>query len=427
MSPDLQLRSAEEVDAGDLFLRDLTNFEHGEFVRYGLAGPLFSPKRVVRDVAVGKRAGAGVVSNPDWRDWLTRQGAVRRVAGQGPGIGPDGGEVESFGKPHAEYTWGQTESVLFDFSSHGRPPLAWLELTGSDRAKFLHNFCTQDIRGLVPGRGAEAFVTTLQGKVLAHAQVWAGSESLALCVTADRVAPLLKHFDKYRITEDVAFVDRSAEFVTLLAAGPEAAERLTAAGLAAASLGEMNHCVVPGEGVRVARVGWLGQPGFLLAIPGASVVTWGDRLLAAGFHPAGQQAFEALRIEACFPWYGLDITDANLAQEVRRTKQAISFAKGCYLGQETVARIDALGHVNQQLCGIRFTSGPVPPAGTPVFAEGQADKPAGRITSATLSFMEDVPVGLAYLRRGHDRSGARVWVTLDGSIVAGEVFWPEGD
>jgi tRNA-modifying protein YgfZ len=363
-----------------------------------------------------------VVSNPDWQDWLTRHGAVREAAGA-----PDGGAIESFGNPHAEYTWGQTESVLFDLSTHGRPPLAWLELTGNDRAKFLHNFCTQDVRALVPGCGGEAFVTTLQGKVLAHAHVWAGNESLALCVTADRVAPLLKHFDKYRITEDVEFVDRSAEFVTLLAAGPEAAERLTAAGLAASSLGEMNHCVVPGEGVRVARVGWLGQPGFLLAVPRARVVQWGDRLVAAGLHPAGHRAFEALRIEACFPWYGLDITDANLAQEVRRTKQAISFAKGCYLGQETVARIDALGHVNQQLCGIRFTAGPIPPAGTPVFAEGQADKPAGRITSATLSFTEDVPVGLAYLRRGHDRSGTRVWVNMEGGIVGGEVFWVDGE
>ena len=345
--------------------------------------------------------------------WLARQGAVRN----GSGV------VESFGNPHAEYAWGQTESIVVDL-----PALGWLELTGADRAKFLHNFCTQDIRGLVAGRGAEAFITTVQGKAFAHAHVWAGNESLGLCVTAERVGPLLKHFDKYRITEDVEFVDRTAETGTLFAAGPEAAERLTAAGLAAASLGEMNHCVVKddaGEGVRVARVAWLGQPGFLLGVPRQRMGVWGDRLAAAGLHPAGMAAFEALRIEACFPWYGRDITDANLAQEARRTRQAISFSKGCYLGQETVARIDALGHVNQQLCGIRFVAGPVPEAGTPVFAEGATDKPAGRVTSATLSFTEDVPVALAYLRRGYDRNGSRVWVTTAGGSMTGEVFWSE--
>jgi glycine cleavage system aminomethyltransferase T len=67
----------------------------------------------------------------------------------------------------------------------------------------------------------------------------------------------------------------------------------------------------------------------------------------------------------------------------------------------------------------------VPEAGTPVFAEGATDKPAGRVTSATLSFTEDVPVALAYLRRGYDRNGSRVWVTTAGGSLTGEVFWSE--
>jgi hypothetical protein len=147
-------------------------------------------------------------------------------------------------------------------------------------------------------------------------------------------------------------------------------------------------------------------------------------LKGAGAIPAGAAAFEALRIEAGFPVYGVDITDANLAQEVNRTVQAISFAKGCYLGQEPIARIDAMGHVNQQLRGVRLSAGPAPAAGAEVLTADAEPRKIGQVTSAAISYPSNQPVALAYLKRNFDSPGLQVGVALPRGAIAGQVFWP---
>ena len=120
-----------------------------------------------------------------------------------------------------------------------------------------------------------------------------------------------------------------------------------------------------------------------------------DAMVAQGAIRCGFAAFEKARIEADTPLYGRDIGEDNLPQEVGRNAQAISFSKGCYLGQETVARIASLGHVNQLLAGVRFDGHTVPPAGTELTADGKA---VGRVTSAALSPKLGCPLALAYLR-----------------------------
>jgi tRNA-modifying protein YgfZ len=370
-------------------------------------------------------SGGQIVAN-DWHQWLTQQGAQWAPAPEDRTDLP-----ESFGHPHAEYTWIQTESFWCP-----KPDVTWLEVTGRDRAKFLHNFCTQDVRGLVPGAGAEAFVTTVQGKVFAHVCLFAGHDSLWIANLGSPIPRLLAHLDKYRITEDVEFHDRSATRATLLVSGPDAEDKLIGLGLAAASLGTLNHfwtdlSLATGGAVRlhVTRVDWLGQPGYLLSCDADSglealLCDVAATLTARGIHPVGQAAFEAARIEACFPWYGQDFSEANLAQEIQRTAQAISFTKGCYLGQEPIARIDALGHVNQQVRGVRLSRGPVPLPGTPIFPPGGSDKPIGKITSATVSFADDLPVALALMRRGSERPGLNVVVHHEAGLSPATLFFP---
>jgi folate-binding protein YgfZ len=135
-------------------------------------------------------------------------------------------------------------------------------------------------------------------------------------------------------------------------------------------------------------------------------------LANAGAVPAAMDAFEIARIEAGIPFYGLDISDKNLPQEVNRDAQAISFTKGCYLGQETVARIDALGHVNRVLVGVRFAGTVPPPTGTEVFpADGQGSEgksTIGAVTSAAYSHRLGAPLALAYVRRGHNQTGTQL-------------------
>jgi folate-binding protein YgfZ len=126
------------------------------------------------------------------------------------------------------------------------------------------------------------------------------------------------------------------------------------------------------------------------------------------------QIAEIVRVESGVPMYGRDITDENLPQEVNRNAQAISFTKGCYLGQETVARIDALGHVNKLLVGLKISGATVPTAGTELTAQG---KVVGHVTSAVFSPRLNAPLALGYVRTGNNEVGNRVESPLGSAEV----------
>ncbi len=328
---------------------------------------------------------------------------------------------EHFGDPANEYRAAHAAAALIDLSGWTQ-----IEIGGKDRAQFLHNFCTNDIRGLAIGAGCEALLTSVQGKVLAHVFVLARENALLLIGSPGSAERIIKHLSRYQISEDVTFEDQTLKRGLLLIVGAQAATVL-------ANAGGIDVSVVPGRHFDVAsdsfsatifRNDFLRLPSHFISCPDPYPHDWYDALLCAGAVRAGSAAFEALRIEAGFPFYGADITDANLAQEVNRTAQAISFSKGCYLGQEPIARIDALGHVNQQLRGIRLSGGAVPAAGTEVFTAEAEPRKIGQITSAALSYGTNQPVALAYLKRHFDSPGLAVGVALPGGTVAGEVFWP---
>lgn len=361
-----------------------------------------------------------MVNSDSLRDCQQRAGGVFESAD--PAFGPI-----SFGDPRAEYAAARNDAALFDTSDRTQ-----LEFTGRDRAKFLHNFCTNDVARMAVGDGTEAFVTNVQGKVLGHIQIFADRDSLWIECVAGSAARLLPHFSKYQISEDVEFHDRSAELGSLLVAGPAVREKLAQAGLSAVSgeipggSGKHVHSTLSDIPVHVRTCDALGVPGYtLVAIRPQLPVLW-QKLANSAMRPAGLAAMEALRIEAGSPLYGQDITDANLAQEVNRTSLAISFTKGCYLGQEPIARIDALGHVNQELRGVRFSAGAVPPAGSELSTVEPEPRVIGRITSSALSYDDDCPVALAYLRRNFNTPGMHVQVLAGNDTRPGVVFWPAG-
>lgn len=299
------------------------------------------------------------------------------------------------------------DQLLFDVSDRTQ-----IEVTGRDRVKFLHSFCTNDIKKLQPGQGCEAFVTNVNGKVLGHIFVFAERDSLWIDTVSGAAATLLPHFDKYTITEDVDFKDRSAEFTELLLVGPNANELLERFGLTVSSLARNDHLAhgsdtLPARSLR--RVDWFDSPTWLLSVPVAQGAAVKQSFVQAGAHLADENEFHSRRIAAGFPLYGLDITQDNLAQEVGRTTQAISFTKGCYLGQEPIARIDAMGHVNRQLCRIELASTMPPVVGTPVFDKPEPDgQTIGAITSSSAA--SEKSHALTYLRSSAAKVGAHVFV-----------------
>jgi folate-binding protein YgfZ len=293
-----------------------------------------------------------------------------------------------------------------------------IELCGADRIRFLHNLCTNDIRKLSAGQGCEAFLTTVQGKILGHVLVFCQAESLIVDTVPGQAEKILAHCEKYLIRDDVQLVDHTAQWSELLVAGPAAAEQVGVVtrqlpretwGHVRTSIG---HC-----DVSLRRAAFTRAASFLISLPHENVARAGQTLVEQGAVVCSPQALEIARVEAGFPWYGQDITEANLPQEVGRDKEAISFTKGCYLGQETVARIDALGHVNRRLTQVRFTTGPVPSAGDELRIGEQR---VGRVTSAVYSPKFSSPLALAYVRREYLSAGRELEWDGGRGIVLGE-------
>ena len=286
-------------------------------------------------------------------------------------------------------------------------PRVRLWVTGPDRAKFLHNVCTQDIKGMPPGSNREAFVTSLQGKTLAYVSVHALPDALLVRTDAGVLPQIMPHFQKYGMFDDVVLEDRTESTREWHFAGEQALGLLKSAG------------IQPPEGVDATLVSVVGGEPFVLireapfGIPGWTVISlegkddpWIKALDQACLRVTSEQ-LEGLRILAGIPRNGQDVTPANLPQELDRNDKTISFRKGCYLGQETVARLDALGHVNKIL-RILSLQGTHRPAIGAVVRSGERD--AGAITSVGVLPAGQV-VALAMLKVNLAPVGAQLQVT----------------
>lgn len=279
-----------------------------------------------------------------------------------------------------------------------------VEVAGADRSQFLNGFCTNDLLRLSPGTGCETFFTSVKGKTIGHAFVFCALKSLLLDTSPGQSAALIAHLERYIIREDVQLNDLSATWGEVFVGGSEARRglaKLLAAEMPSALL-DHDGFVIDGNRVYVRRVPLAAEAAYLVSVPRPEFPSLAARLSAAGATACSPAALEIVRVEAGMPQFGRDISDQNLVQEVNRDSSAVSFTKGCYLGQETVARIDAVGHVNRLLVPIRWQGPMVPAADDVLRVRGQA---VGHVTSAVWSPYYESPLGLAYLHAPHHAPG----------------------
>ena len=322
-----------------------------------------------------------------------------------------------FGDAAGEYKRARTEAVAFDV--HDRMQVV---VTGTDAIDFLNNFCTAPLKSLSPGEGAEAFFPNIKGRVISHAFVFKGEDNVYLAADAGQSETLLTHLRKYKLIEDVELIDSTGAWGELVVAGPQAAAAVQAVlGVGVAALPMYGHVEETfREGIAVVRrVPLLPVDCFTIAAETERL----DQLWPAfcGTHvcPAGQLVYEALRIEAGWPQMGLDISDAQLVQEVARTKQAVSFEKGCYLGQEPIARLDAMGHTNRELRVLRIDGEAIPDDESLTVQHDDAE--VGRISSAAIVPGKGQTVAMAVLKNKAAAAGTQVKVGERSAVVE----WPE--
>lgn len=300
----------------------------------------------------------------------------------------------------------------------------WIELTGRDRASFLHNFCTNDIKKLAAGSGCEAFLTNIKGRILEHLFVFAGDSALWISGTPGREATVAEHLERYLITEDVEIHRRSHDWTTLRLAGAKAGSIVERhAGQGSSEWKNLQHArgVVEGADVLIARQDIGAVPSWIVVAPKDHAEQLHEVFLRDGAQAGDPGIWDALRIQAGWPLCGVDITEDNLAQEARRTPVAISFTKGCYLGQEPIARLDALGHVNRELCVVETRDSGAPHPGS-LDVTDESGVPMGLITSTAWHPGTQSSWGLAVLKTAVSREGTAVRIGKDG--VPGLVHAP---
>src|SRR6185295_11732249 len=212
--------------------------------------------------------------------------------------------------------------------------------------------------------------------------------------------------ERYIVADDVELAAPTPPDHAFGLYGPRAGPVLAALGVRDAPDGAYDHVLVEAAGapVRIVRVPAPGAGGWICLVPGARARPWWEHVTAGGVRPAGAHAFDVLRIEEGVPWYGRDVGPETIALEAP-LEDAISFDKGCYLGQEIVERVSARGHVNRRLVRLDIENGSVPAAGDPIVA---GEREVGRVTSARWSWRLARPIALGYVRREHVAEGTRV-------------------
>lgn len=306
-------------------------------------------------------------------------------------------------------------------SEGGYVPLVdWtvIRVTGLDRVRFVHGLCTNDIHKLAEGQGCEAFVTQVQGKTVGHVLILADRDCLFVVGAPGQGPTICAHWERYHIREDVTIRDETDRWQIALVGGPRISAYLERLGLQLPPPVLYAHRQGVCGDVAVRLVWFDLQQHLLLSItPREQSALWYSLLQAAGMPRCDEQAWEALRLELGWPMYGRDIVAENLPQEVARDRWAISFTKGCYLGQETVARIDALGHVNRIRRGLRWPEQVPCTPGTTYCHEG---KIAAYVTSASYSPQIEGTLAMAYVRRGWEKEGTQVPVApgVTAEVVA---------
>jgi folate-binding protein YgfZ len=325
-----------------------------------------------------------------------------------------------FGATPDEYRQARNGAALFDVSHRGK-----VEITGADAVTFVQNFSTNDIARLHPGSGCETFFTTVQAKVVAFTVAYRfrlpDQPDAVWLDSAPGTAPkIIRHLDHYLISEQVELADRTREFSQLHLAGPGTGAVLAKA-LGDGEIAPWQVVVRTGGAhgpSQVRRHDALGLPGYDLVVPANQAEELWTKLTQAGAFLAGLEVYEILRVEAGTPEFGKDIDDNTLAPEVGRTRQAICYTKGCFLGQEPLVRIRDLGHVNRSLAGLKLEGPAAAPHGARIF---QGDKEVGQVTSSVASPGLKAVIALAYLRRGHQDPGKVLEVEAQGGRRAAEV------
>ena len=346
--------------------------------------------------------------------------------------------VSTFGEPQAEYGAVRKACGLID-----QPQRAVIELSGKDRLTFLNNLLTNQTfdkatkTGLAPGAGVYAYLLHAKnGRIMLDLNVLELGERTLLECDRRLTEPLLATLERYHFAESISITNRANDFHVLALHGPTSASLLQQACDAPLQFPtDQLHSTsarILGHEVTIFRDDACGVSGFTMIVDVAHArAIWMhlltrfstiDEIGKRPLRPIGWAAFNATRIEAGRPIFGIDFDDQILPAETGpvQMKRAVSFTKGCYPGQEIVARMHARNQTARQIVGFRMDEDFLPIAGAQIFDE--QSNVIGAVTSSTISpVLSGASIGLALVKRPHSEIGKQLHIPAEGSIRTGKV------
>jgi folate-binding protein YgfZ len=320
-----------------------------------------------------------------------------------------------YGKWVAEYQAVRQAVGLSDLSHRGK-----IRVTGDDRIKWLQGLISNDILPLQPGQGCYSSFLTHKGKMLGYFRVYILSESLWVEDVGEVGDATFQSLRKFLLYGIKAKMENCAEsWGLLLVSGPKACATVSAAfGVEMSDLKPVSAIAakIGGHTSFVLRTEETGEIDLEVLLPADTLHTAWERLMEAGaaydIKAVGSHAREALRIEAGLPKAGPDLNEAIVPPEANLEGKAFSLNKGCYPGQEVVARMDTYGNVRRHLVGLVMNGSIIPPKGTKLFI---GDREIGWVSSATHSPQLKGPIALAFPLRDFSAPGTNLAIEVEGA------------
>ena len=276
---------------------------------------------------------------------------------------------------------------------------AWLDLSargrivvrGRDRARLLHAITSNEVKKMTPGTGCYAFLLNPQGRIQADLHLFCFEDHFLIDTEPELREKVHQHIKRYIIADQVELEDVTSQTACIGLEGPGAAEILTQMG---AHLPETPYAFTAWDETTIAAVTSTGQPGFRVFCPAVYEPSLQRQFEEAGAVAATAEEARTVRIENSLPRYGEEIRDTSLPQETGQM-HAVSFNKGCYLGQEIVERIRAQGRVNKKLQRVELEGDTLPEPGAKIAIDGVE----AEVMSSVLSAEPGKIVALAYVRQ----------------------------
>jgi folate-binding protein YgfZ len=317
----------------------------------------------------------------------------------------------------AGYDAARHRAATIDRSNMGR-----IVVSGADRASYLQGLLTNDIVALTAGHGCYAAYLTAQGRMIADLHVYELGDVLLLRMAADVKDTVLAKLDQFIFSEDVQLGDVTGSFAQIAVVGPSSAQVVASvAGIALESLESLpDHGNLRsswrGAPTIVTRVTDTGEPGYDLFVERAQADALNSELTSAGAFALDELTADVLRIEAGVPLFHRDMDEDTLPLEAAIESRAISFTKGCYVGQEVVIRVLHRGHgrVARKLVGLTVSGDKVPQPGAAI---ASGDREIGNVTSSAMSPALNTPIALGYVHRDFLEAGTAVTIDGAGAVV----------